>query len=119
MLCDVVQDDHKLAPHAPRSILQNQVKAAQEVGAFKPMAASELEYFLYKDTYEEAKVISSLLLSNLLITKSWHIIQHFSVQNNGYMKLKPAGWVREDYHIFQGTRGEYFHGTYAANSFAT
>uniref|UniRef100_A0A7I4FDI5 GS catalytic domain-containing protein n=1 Tax=Physcomitrium patens TaxID=3218 RepID=A0A7I4FDI5_PHYPA len=85
VLCDVVQDDHELAPHAPRSILRNQIKAAQAVGKFTPMAASELEYFLYKDTYEESK-------------------------NRGYHNLKPAGWVREDYHIFQGTRGEYFHG---------
>ena len=56
VLCDVVQDNHELAPHAPRSILRNQIKAAQMVGASTAMAASELEYFLYKDTYEEAKV---------------------------------------------------------------
>lgn len=31
-------------------------------------------------------------------------------QAKNYMNLKPAGWVREDYHILQGTRGEYFHG---------
>lgn len=76
VLCDVVQDDHELAPHAPRSILRNQIKAAQAVGKFTPMAASELEYFLYKDTYEESK-------------------------NRGYHNLKPAGWVREDYHFFR------------------
>lgn len=56
VLCDVIKDDHSLAPHAPRSILRNQIKAAQAIGAFVPMAASELEYFLYQDTYEEAKV---------------------------------------------------------------
>lgn len=61
MLCDVVQDDHELAPHAPRSILRNQIKAAQAVGKFTPMAASELEYFLYKDTYEESKVLSYVM----------------------------------------------------------
>jgi hypothetical protein len=32
-----------------------------------------------------------------------------NLQDKGYADLKPAGWVREDYHI-QGTRGEYFHG---------
>lgn len=33
-----------------------------------------------------------------------------NLQDKGYADLKPAGWVREDYHILQGTRGEYFHG---------
>jgi glutamine synthetase len=37
---------HELAPHAPRSILSKQLQAAEEVGAFVPMAASEREYFL-------------------------------------------------------------------------
>ncbi|CAK9200160.1 unnamed protein product [Sphagnum jensenii] len=86
VLCDVMEDgSHELAPHAPRSILSKQLQAAKEVGAFVPMAASELEYFLYQETYEESK-------------------------DKGYADLKPAGWVREDYHILQGTRGEYFHG---------
>jgi glutamine synthetase len=86
VLCDVMEDgSHELAPHAPRSILTKQLQAAKEVGAFVPMAASELEYFLYQETYEESK-------------------------DKGYANLKPAGWVREDYHILQGTRGEYFHG---------
>jgi glutamine synthetase len=62
VLCDVVQDDHELAPHAPRSILRNQIKAAQAVGASTAMAASELEYFLYKDTYEESKVLFSIFV---------------------------------------------------------
>lgn len=63
MLCDVVQDEtHEFAPHAPRSILRNQVKAAQAMGTFVPMAASELEYFMYQDTYEDSRVNVTLLL---------------------------------------------------------
>jgi glutamine synthetase len=41
---------HELAPHAPHSILRKQLQAAKEVGASVPMAASELEYFLYQET---------------------------------------------------------------------
>ena len=62
----MVQDEtHELEPHAPRSILRKQVKAAQAMGAFVPMAASELEYFLYQDTYEESRVDVTLLLLSL------------------------------------------------------
>jgi glutamine synthetase len=58
VLCDVMEDgSHELAPHAPRSILSKQLQAAKEVGAFVPMAASELEYFLYQEMYEESKVL--------------------------------------------------------------
>jgi glutamine synthetase len=58
VLCDVMEDgSHESAPHAPRSILSKQLQAAKEVGAFVPMAASELEYFLYQEMYEESEVL--------------------------------------------------------------
>jgi glutamine synthetase len=58
VLCDVMEDgSHELAPHAPCSILSKQSQAAKEVGAFVPMAASELQYFLYQEMYEESKVL--------------------------------------------------------------
>lgn len=57
MLCDVVDDStNELAAHAPRSILRKQISLAQELNHFVPIAASELEYFLYKESYEQAKV---------------------------------------------------------------
>ena len=73
VLCDVVQDDHELAPHAPRSILRNQIKAAQAVGASTAMAASELEYFLYKDTYKESKVLFSIFVMISMIIPCMYI----------------------------------------------
>ncbi|MBT6970338.1 MAG: glutamine synthetase, partial [Actinobacteria bacterium] len=44
-------------------------------------AASELEFFLYRDSYEEAHI-------------------------KGYRDLKSAGWYVEDYHLLQGARVE-------------
>ena len=48
--------DHEVAPHAPRSILRCQVKALDTLGGFTAMAASEVEYFMYKESYEAARV---------------------------------------------------------------
>eukprot|EP00899_Mesostigma_viride_P004510 jgi/Mesvir1/1405/Mv14407-RA.2 len=73
---------HTLAPHAPRTILRAQVDAAREAG-LAALTATELEYFLFRDSYERAHA------------KRYH-------------DLKPAGWHVEDYHILQGTREEFF-----------
>ena len=85
VLCDVVDDaTHGLLPFAPRSILKNQIQKASDVG-FDAMAASELEYYVFLDSYAEAA------------SKNYH-------------GLDPVGWYIEDYHILQGTREEAFHG---------
>jgi len=47
------------------------------------MAASELEYFVFEDSYREAS-------------------------ERGYAGLTPVGWYSEDYHLLQGTREEFF-----------
>jgi glutamine synthetase len=65
---------------APRSILRRQTQAAQKLG-FETLAASELEYYLFQNSYRQAA-------------------------EQGYRELKPAGWYLEDYHILQGTRTE-------------
>ncbi len=85
VLCDVVdQRTHDLVEVAPRTILRRQVEAAERMG-FTAMAASELEYYLFQDSYRDAA-------------------------RKGYTDLEPAGWYIEDYHAFQGTREEFFHG---------
>jgi glutamine synthetase len=48
---------------------------------FESFAASELEYYLFENSYRQA-------------------------QEQGYQTLTPAGWYLEDYHILQGTRTE-------------
>jgi len=54
VVCDVYYDDrHELVPLAPRSMLRHQIARAAEKG-FTAMAASELELYVFKDSYESA-----------------------------------------------------------------
>lgn len=71
---------HAPVPYAPRSILRRQIEAAASMG-YLPMAASELEYFIFAETYDSASA-------------------------KQYVDLKPFGRYIEDYHILQGTREE-------------
>ena len=53
VLCDVAwQDGRPLAP-SPRQVLKRQVERAAELG-FTPMFGSELEFYLLRESYEEA-----------------------------------------------------------------
>ena len=85
LICDV-QDEktHAWVDVAPRSILRKQIDASNKLG-FKCHAASELEYYLFEDSYRESF-------------------------NKHYQDLKAAGWYLEDYHILQGSRTEGFTG---------
>ncbi len=85
VICDVQDEQsHEPVPYAPRSLLQRQIARASAAG-FTVQAASELEYFLFTDSYKAAAA-------------------------QGYRTLDPAGWYIEDYHILQGTREEAFNG---------
>lgn len=81
VICDVFNvDTGGLIVEAPRSILRAQVEAAAELG-FRPMMASEIEFFLFDTPYAEA-------------------------HESGYRNVKPSGdWV-QDYHVLQTTRDE-------------
>lgn len=82
VLCDLVDVDSG-APIgvAPRQVLRRQVEAASELG-YLPMLASEIEFFLFHDSYDEALA-------------------------KGYRDLRPhSNWV-EDYHVLQTTKDEY------------
>ena len=81
VLCDVKSEQsHDYVSVAPRSVLRRQIDAAKALG-FDSFAASELEHYLFRNTYREAF-------------------------QQGYRNLEPAGWYLEDYHILQGTRNE-------------
>ncbi len=81
VLCDV-QDHHthKDVPHSPRAILKKQIARLADMG-MKPMMASELEFFLFNDSYEEANAL-------------------------GYRDIQLSSAYNEDYHIFQTTKEE-------------
>lgn len=81
VLCDVHADsDDSLVEVAPRSILRRQLERAAAAG-FVPMGASELEFFILRDSYEQAHA-------------------------KGFDRLTTAGWFIEDYHTLQGAKVE-------------
>jgi len=83
VICNLENDKtHKPIAEAPRSILQKQLRVANRTG-FDCFAASELEYYVFENSYREATE------------------KHFQ-------DLRPVGWYLEDYHIFQGSRTEHF-----------
>ena len=77
-----VQDEHTHVPVAvaPRSVLRHQLDRAREAG-FVPQGATELEFFVFKDSFEAAR------------EKRYHDLQTY-------------GPYIEDYHLFQGTKVE-------------
>jgi glutamine synthetase len=53
MLCDVTWHDGTPVAPSPRQVLKGQVERARALG-FEPMFGSELEFYLFKETYAEA-----------------------------------------------------------------
>jgi len=82
VVCDVVDEDRgEPVEVSPRRILQRQVARAAELG-YTTLFASELEFFLFRESVDEAAAKS-------------------------YTNLTPHSQVIEDYHILQTTRDEY------------
>ena len=85
VMCDVeAVETHDPVSVAPRSILRRSVERLAGHG-LTAMAGSELEFFLFEQSYREAS-------------------------SAGYAGLEPAGWYVEDYHLLQGARVEPFVG---------
>ena len=81
VLCDVHSEKtDDLAAVAPRSILRRQLQRAHDLG-LEPMAGTELEFFVLRDSYEAA-------------------------ERKGFAGLETFGWYIEDYHTLQGTKVE-------------
>jgi glutamine synthetase len=84
VLCDVHDvDTEARAAVAPRSILRAQVEKAAGAG-LAALAASELEYYLYRGSQRDALA-------------------------RGWRGLEPVGHTLEDYDLRQGARTEPFH----------
>jgi glutamine synthetase len=81
VLCDVLDHHtHKDVPHSPRAVLKKQVARLEDMG-MRAFMASELEFFLFRDSYED-------------------------VHAKGYRDLEPISAYNEDYHILQTTKEE-------------
>lgn len=86
ILCDVYhEEEEKLIEVAPRTILRRQVERAAGKG-YQAMGGSELELYVFQDSYEEAA-------------------------RKQYVNLEPIGRYIEDYHILQGTKEDFVIGT--------
>jgi len=81
VLCDVLDHHtHSAVPHSPRAVLQYQIERLKPFG-FTAMMATELEFFLFKESLEE-------------------------LRRGNYMNLEPISGYNEDYHILQTSKEE-------------
>jgi glutamine synthetase len=80
VLCDHVRHDGELVAEAPRSVLRRQLEGLAKQG-LKCFCASELEFYLFNQTYHSAFT-------------------------GGYRDLQPSSDYRIDYHLMQPTRDE-------------
>ncbi len=79
VLCDVLDHHtHADVPHGPRAVLKRQIARLEAMG-LKPMMASELEFYLFRNSYEEIA--------------------------DGARAI-PISAYNEDYHIFQTSKEE-------------
>ncbi|MDN2565624.1 glutamine synthetase family protein [Aquibium sp. A9E412] len=81
VLCDVLDHrTHEPVPHDPRAVLKRQIERLAALG-YDAMAATELEFFLFEDSYD-------------------------TLRKRGYRPLLPISGYNEDYNIFQTTKEE-------------
>lgn len=76
---------HQPVAVAPRNILLKQLQHLSDQ-SYHCLAATELEYYLFENTYRQA-------------------------HEQNFQSLTPAGHYLEDYHILQGTRTEHYTGS--------
>jgi glutamine synthetase len=81
VLCDLLDHrSHEEIPQSPRAILKRQVARCRAMG-LEPMMATELEFYLFENSYEQ-------------------------LRDSNFTGLKPISAYNEDYHIFQTTKEE-------------
>jgi glutamine synthetase len=80
VLCDVLWHDRTPVPPSPRQVLKRQVERAEGLG-YTPMFGSELEFYLFEESFQEA-------------------------YRKGYRELTPSVPYILDYHILATTYSE-------------
>ncbi len=81
VLCDVLDHHQKPVPHSPRAMLKKQIARLEAMG-FDAIMATELEFFIFEQSFEE-------------------------IAKSGFRELNPISGYNEDYHIFQTTKEEH------------
>lgn len=83
VICDILDHhSHEDVPHSPRAILKKQLKRLAD-RKMKAYMASELEFFLFDDSFETA-------------------------HHKGYRHLKTSGYYIEDYNVLQTAKEEVY-----------
>ena len=81
VMCDLFDHHtHAEVPHSPRAVLKHQINRLQGMGLASAVA-TELEFFVFRDSFEEAR-------------------------DKSYRDMIPISPYNEDYHIFQTTKEE-------------
>ncbi len=80
-VCDLVSEDGDPIEVSPRRILRRQLERAEKAG-YRVKMASELEFYLYKETYDSSR-------------------------KKNYQDLEPCSAYLEDYHILQTSKEEF------------
>ena len=81
VLCDLYDHHtHAEVPHSPRAVLKQQIDRLQAMG-LKSMVATELEFFVFRESFEE-------------------------LRDKSYREMTTISSYNEDYHIFQTTKEE-------------
>jgi glutamine synthetase len=79
--CDLLDHhNHALVPHAPRSVLKQQLERLRSMG-LESAVATELEFFVFRESFEE-------------------------LRDKGYRDMTTISPYNEDYHIFQTAKEE-------------
>ena len=79
--CDLLDHhSHELVPHAPRSVLKQQISRLKAMG-LESAVATELEFFVFRESFDE-------------------------MRDKDYRGMTTISPYNEDYHIFQTTREE-------------
>jgi len=80
VICDVLDHHYQPVPHSPRAMLKKQIERLKQRDMVA-MLATELEFFLFQDSYE-------------------------TLRDQNYKDLVPLGRINQDYNILQTTKEE-------------
>ena len=113
VLCDVVNHDGSPVVASPRQVLIAQYERAAEIG-YTPMFASELEFYLYKESYAEAHEKDySGLTPTIPYILDYHILA--TTMDEAYL-----GQIRRGMHgagiPIEFSKGEAWHGQHEVNT---
>ncbi|MGH8939668.1 MAG: glutamine synthetase family protein, partial [Actinomycetes bacterium] len=112
VLCDVVGHDGSPVPVSPRQVLAAQVKRAVDMG-YRPMIGSELEFYLFNDSYAGARAKHYLDLEpSIPYILDYHVLA--TTMDEDYVGALRRG-MRDAGIPVEFSKGEAWHGQHELN----